>query len=657
MPRKKDPSVDLAKRIAKGRREGTRVTATLRTDDRVLARITDGIYRQPASALRELISNAYDADAKQVHIQTDAPRFSQISIRDDGAGLTEAALANLIFHIGGSPKRTLQGVDLKVVSPRNPTRSPRGRKLIGKIGIGLFSVAQMTRHFQIITKRRGEDYRLVADVLLKTYSEDELSAVKPNKPRQFETGTVKIWHVPASDRTAHGTEVVLMDIRDQTRDLLQTRHRWLQKEGPEQGSGPKPSIPTPKYHISQVAPDAQDLLDVKASLPWQGDDSPREKFAKLVQAVIDEVGQGTKNPKLEYMLDNYLQMLWTLSLSGPLDYIDKHPFGLTPEDGIRAYVLSNDPGGQAKDMNLARGQTIRDKLDLRCPERGHADRFSVFVDEVQLFRPVRFTSLATTTHAIKEPLLFIGKHDFHLKDVPKEMHGGQQLSFEGYLFWTPKVVPTEHIGILVRIGDSNGTLFDESFMKYQVSEQTRLKQVTAEIFVKEGLDAALNIDRESFNYAHPHYQVLTKWVHNAFRQFATKHKALAKQIRDRQRSQQLITKVAGLGQVLKDEFEAAVGTEDTTWPEVILTDDAPGEGPQKRRQGAIVFDKKTVLSGRSKRHRRGAQEKKREALFEQKVKGLVALLDAYGAFEDMPYERQQELVRAIARLFAFGVDA
>jgi hypothetical protein len=51
------------------------VETTLRTDERVIARVTDGIYRQPASALRELISNAYDADAKRVTISTDRPRF------------------------------------------------------------------------------------------------------------------------------------------------------------------------------------------------------------------------------------------------------------------------------------------------------------------------------------------------------------------------------------------------------------------------------------------------------------------------------------------------------------------------------------------------------------------------------------------------------
>src|SRR5262249_6741324 len=72
----------------------------LDTDERVLARVTDGIYRQPASALRELVANAYDADATTVSVSTDAPRFATIKVSDNGIGMTPAALANLVLHIG-----------------------------------------------------------------------------------------------------------------------------------------------------------------------------------------------------------------------------------------------------------------------------------------------------------------------------------------------------------------------------------------------------------------------------------------------------------------------------------------------------------------------------------------------------------------------------
>ena len=47
-------------------------------------------HRQPESALRELISNAYDADVSRVVITTDRPRFERISVQDDGLGMSPA---------------------------------------------------------------------------------------------------------------------------------------------------------------------------------------------------------------------------------------------------------------------------------------------------------------------------------------------------------------------------------------------------------------------------------------------------------------------------------------------------------------------------------------------------------------------------------------
>jgi signal transduction histidine kinase len=104
----------LIARILESQNSGDFVSTRLQTDERVIARVTDGIYRQPASALRELISNAYDADATRVVIQTDAPRFDRISVEDDGVGMTPATLAHLLRHIGGSAKRNDEGRGLGV---------------------------------------------------------------------------------------------------------------------------------------------------------------------------------------------------------------------------------------------------------------------------------------------------------------------------------------------------------------------------------------------------------------------------------------------------------------------------------------------------------------------------------------------------------------
>jgi len=127
---------EFAAELLQKQRTGEISRTILATSDRVLARITDGIYRQPSSALRELISNAYDADATEVVIETDAPKFETIKISDNGNGMTREALSNLIHNIGGSLKRTATENTFGVVDTEDPTLSPTlKRKLIGKIGI------------------------------------------------------------------------------------------------------------------------------------------------------------------------------------------------------------------------------------------------------------------------------------------------------------------------------------------------------------------------------------------------------------------------------------------------------------------------------------------------------------------------------------------
>src|SRR5262249_45886106 len=160
---------------------------------------------------------------------------------------------------------------------------------------------------------------------------------------------------------------------------------------------------------------------------------PDVRFAKLYQAIVDEANTGTTIPKLETLLDNYLRMLWTLSLSAPIDYISGHPFDLGPK-GPHIYEVSNRAKGQAQKISPKK-QELRSKLGLMAPERGGSP-FHIFIDEVELKRPIRFFNLPKTSQAIKEPMLFVGKCTPDLSSIPAEIRGGD-LSFEGYFLWTP----------------------------------------------------------------------------------------------------------------------------------------------------------------------------------------------------------------------------
>jgi hypothetical protein len=401
-----------------------------------------------------------------------------------------------------------------------------------------------------------------------------------------------------------------------------------------------------------VEPGSEDILSVPENLPWGKDDPPETRFAKLYQAIIDEVGVNVANPKLETILDYYLRVLWTLSLSAPIDYIEQHPFDLTAKDDPALYSLSNASKGQATKVVLKKDETLRQKLALTAPERGSKAPFHIFVDEVELRRPIRFNKLPSTSQAITKPILFVGKHTPDLSKIPREIRGGD-LSFEGYFLWTPKVVPKENKGLLIRISDASGTGFDETFAKYQISEQTRLNQITAEIFVVKGLDPALNIDRESFNFAHPHYQLLMTWVHSALRQLANTHKALSSVVRTEEKQEKLGRRTKQIEKKVASELEKAGIDPDTDAPEVVFAEDKT-KLKEMRAEGVLAFDPDVVFAEVPEPTRKTPGQKAERELLEEKIKGVAAVLDAYGLFKDLSYEKQQQLLRSIVSIFVSG---
>ncbi len=81
--------------------------AKIQVHEKALAHLSRGLYRSPASALRELVSNAWDADASVVRINTNYPNFLQLSIQDNGRGFTKEDFRKLMDGgIGNSQKRS-----------------------------------------------------------------------------------------------------------------------------------------------------------------------------------------------------------------------------------------------------------------------------------------------------------------------------------------------------------------------------------------------------------------------------------------------------------------------------------------------------------------------------------------------------------------------
>jgi hypothetical protein len=636
---------ELAQQIRSSDSAENYVSTTLKTDERVIARITDGIYRQPASALRELLSNSYDADATRVVIKTDAPRFERIVIEDNGRGMTPEVLAHLLLHIGGSAKRSEKGQALDIASSTDPYRSPGGRPLIGKIGIGLFSVSQLTHSFQIITKVKGDDHRTIATVSLKQYTDEQVTT-NDEPTGEYESGKVNVWREKAADTPSYGTTIVLTNIRPQARDTLRSREIWSTIEQAEATSNDERiPIDPPKFHIGRVDPASGELMKKTHgrydSLPWDASDSAEGAFGRLVQSVWDEVESSNPNPQLERIFDYYLRMVWQISLAVPLPYVHGHLFDLRPDADAHVFSISNQPKGASSVLDVREGLPLRSYLGLK-DQPTYGGPFEVFFDDLKLSRPIKFTDLPATSHALKEPLIFLGKCSETFPKISRELSGGS-LDFEAYLFWAPKIAPTEHQGSLVRIHGSSGTLFDATFLRYQVSEQTRLRQITCEIFVHQGLESALNIDRESFNNAHPHSVYITKWLHSSLRQLATVQKRLAGEVRTHVRTETQEKAVSEIQQIADRVWAEETDDPASQPPPVELT-----ESGQKRSTATAdgyAFPRSRIVAEQTTA--KTPKTRSRYAILEQKVKAIAQLLASFGLLDILSKKKQEKLLRAI----------
>ncbi|MBM3296349.1 MAG: ATP-binding protein [Candidatus Aminicenantes bacterium] len=114
---------------------------------RHIVAIGERLYAESVELLRELVNNAYDADAEEVHV-TVAP--DRIEVRDDGTGMDEAGLQE--YFVIGSEDKVIHA------------RSPRfHRERIGQFGIGKFASLSAASRFEVVTRRGRFAARVVFD--------------------------------------------------------------------------------------------------------------------------------------------------------------------------------------------------------------------------------------------------------------------------------------------------------------------------------------------------------------------------------------------------------------------------------------------------------------------------------------------------------------
>ncbi len=136
----------------------------VRISHRIIQLFSEGLYSSPNKAIEELVSNSFDAGAENVHVIL-SPNLTDpdatIVVIDDGQGMDVNALKEH-WIIGRS-------------SRRNDRPAGKGRKPIGKFGIGKLATYVLADKLTHICKSNGTYYATTMDykVALLVQSQDD----------------------------------------------------------------------------------------------------------------------------------------------------------------------------------------------------------------------------------------------------------------------------------------------------------------------------------------------------------------------------------------------------------------------------------------------------------------------------------------------------
>lgn len=453
----------------------------------VLLHIGAGIYSSVAGAIKELVSNSFDADATRVVISTDFPRFEKVTVVDNGAGMTTVQFEKAMQSIGSSLKRVLQPSDFTLIFKR---------PLIGHLGIGLMALTQVCGRAEIESQARGSDTKFVAHLDFREFAKrtkKQTEAAKLDVFRKIPDAYGGVKELHEKIRGAATDSDLRIHLRAQLELFTEANRAFKAKkltEPEDEYLGycvVYPKLPaTPGDHGTvitlsdideQVRASLQDVGRPGAAQDWS---AYRNEINGWPWIEICERLQKKTGNLAYHSLPKYHQFLWELSLLTPVEYPPEAPVILKP--------------------NLLRSK----KDSLR--QFG----FSVLVDNRKLTKPVLHPSGLMARGEELKPA-----HDYLLQSVHcDEKVGVERLKYDGYIFWQRKqVVPSALRGIQIYIRNVGIGLYDPTLLGYGlVNPTSRAGQISGEIYVDEGLERALDVNRNSFRETDPHYFHLQQHV-------------------------------------------------------------------------------------------------------------------------------------------------
>jgi HSP90 family molecular chaperone len=163
---------------------------TLKFDPNTIEHLGISLYSKLPSVLSELVSNSWDADADIVNINfIDNNGSKEIHYSDDGEGMSFDELQKKYLLIGRNRRKTT-----------NQQVSVKGRKVIGKKGLGKLSVFGICNTIEVISIKEG----------LKNHFIMDLEEIRQSKEQEY---SPKIVVKDEKTDSGNGTRLLLKSIR------------------------------------------------------------------------------------------------------------------------------------------------------------------------------------------------------------------------------------------------------------------------------------------------------------------------------------------------------------------------------------------------------------------------------------------------------------
>jgi len=227
-------ATDIAELADAGQEIG-KIPVSISSD--IIRLFSEGLYRSPHKAIEELVSNAYDADAKQVHIllpeqsEDKENHLAPLWVIDDGHGMNASGFHQL-WRVADSNKNKI------VPSPNR--RAPIGQFGIGKLAayVLAWKLMHLSRvgdkflltvmNFHDVTKRQHE---VVDDVKISLREIDE--SIARNHLAEIELRDPHAWELMFDEKkpSPTWTAAALSDFKDLYNKLSSGTLRWVLSTG------------------------------------------------------------------------------------------------------------------------------------------------------------------------------------------------------------------------------------------------------------------------------------------------------------------------------------------------------------------------------------------------------------------------------------------